>query len=127
MRAGFALLVAVASALPTTVSAQSMDKMLAKLAPAERAHQACILRGFEVARKDPRLRGADRMKTSIFNRAILDGTALDAKGGAVRVKGHWYAMSFKCDLTRDLLKATTFAYNLGKEIPRDRWDQLGLW
>lgn len=127
MRFGLALAAALTASWPTTVSAQSMEKMLATLAPAERAHQACILRGFDVARKDARLRGADRMKTSIFSRAVLDGTTLSAKGGAVRIKNHWYALSFSCDLTADLLKATSFAYDLGKEIPRGRWNELGLW
>jgi hypothetical protein len=104
-----------------------MDKMLAKLAPEERAHQACILRGFDIVRKDVQLRSADRMKTSIFGRAVLAGTTLSANGGAVRVKGHWYALSFSCTLTADLLKATTFSYHLGKEIPKPRWEDLGLW
>lgn len=127
MQGGYALSMALMLLVPTAAVAGSMENLLAKMAPEERAHQACILRGFDVARKDARLRGADRMKTSIFGRAVLDGTTLSANGGAVRVKGHWYAMSFSCTLTGDLLKATTFAYNLGKEIPKPRWDDLGLW
>lgn len=127
MKMRYLLLVSLALAAPTAAVAGPMEKMLAKLAPEERAHQACILRGFDVARNDGRLRGADRMKTSIFGRAVLAGTSLSANGGAVRVKGHWYAMRFSCTLTADLLKATTFSYELGKEIPRPRWDDLGLW
>jgi hypothetical protein len=127
MQAGYALTVALMMVVPTAAVAGSMEKLLAKLAPEERAHQACILRGFDIARKDARLRGADRMKTSIFGRAVLAGTTLSANGGAVRVKGHWYAMSFSCNLTGDLLKATSFSYNLGKEIPKPRWEDLGLW
>lgn len=127
MQGGYALTAALMMLVPTAAAAGSMEDLLAKLAPEERAHQACILRGFDIARKDARLRGADRMKTSIFGRAVLAGTTLNANGGAVRVKGHWYAMSFSCTLTSDLLKATTFSYNLGKEIPKPRWDDLGLW
>jgi hypothetical protein len=121
------LAVLLLSSFAGVTAAQSLEKMLATLAPEERAHQACILRGFDIARKDARLRGADRMKTSIFGRAVLDGTTLTAKGGAVRMKGHWYAMSFTCELTASLLKANSFSYVLGNEIPASRWAELGLW
>lgn len=67
------------------------------------------------------------MKTSIFSRAVLDGTSLSAKGGAVRSNHRWYALSFSCDLTEDLMKAQSFKYELGEEISKDKWDDLGLW
>jgi hypothetical protein len=127
MTARIALFVSLMLAAPSAMAAGPMDSMLEKLAPDERAHQVCILRGFDIVRKDAQLRGADRMKTSIFGRAVLAGTTLSANGGAVRVKGHWYALSFSCTLTADLLKATTFSYHLGKEIPKPRWEDLGLW
>ena len=50
-----------------------------------------------------------------------------AKGGAVRVKKHWYRLSFECELTPDQMKATSFSYKLGAEIPREEWEDLGLW
>ncbi|MEO8651285.1 MAG: DUF930 domain-containing protein [Hyphomicrobiaceae bacterium] len=127
MKGRFLPLVALVLAAPTGAVAGPMDKMLKKLAPEERAHQACILRGFDIAQKEKRLRGADRMKTSIFSRALLQGTTLNAKGGAVRMKGHWYAMGFTCTLTDNFLKATTFSYDLGAEIGKKDWDRLGLW
>jgi hypothetical protein len=127
MKVCYSLLGLLILAPSTAMAASKVEQQLAKLAPEERAHQACILRGFDVVRKDAQLRGADRMKTSIFGRAVLAGTNLNANGGAVRVKGHWYAMSFSCTLTSDLLKATTFSYELGKEIPKPRWEDLGLW
>ncbi len=103
------------------------QRALASLAPYERSHQACIIRGLDALHKDKRLRTADRMKTSIFSRAVLDGTSLSAKGGAVRSNHRWYALNFNCDLTEDLMKARTFKYELGQEIPKDQWDDLGLW
>ena len=78
-------------------------------------------------KRDPLLRGADRMKTSIFKPAVLKGTKLTAPGGAVRSKGHWYALSFSCDLTSDWMKATSFSFALGAEIPERNWEDLGLW
>lgn len=127
MTARIALFVSLMLAAPSAMAAGPVDSMLEKLAPEERAHQVCILRGFDTFQKDKQLRTADRLKTSIFSRAQLDGATLQAKGGAVRMKGHWYAMEFKCTLTSDLLKARSFSYNLGGEIRKADWTRLGLW
>jgi hypothetical protein len=108
-------------------SAASIDKALRKLGPEERSHQACIYRGLEVIRRETPLRRADRMTTFVFGRAVLDGTHLTAKGGGVRADGHWYALSFACDLTADYMQARTFTYKLGPEIPKKDWDKYGLW
>lgn len=121
------LAAAIASWIAAEASAQSLEQSLAKLAPEFRSHQACILRGLETVRREPSLRKADRMKTSIFSQAVLAGTRLTAKGGAVKSGSHWHALSFTCDLTAGLMKATSFVYALGAEIPEREWEQLGLW
>ena len=113
--------------MPALVAAGAFDDALRKLEPEERSHQACIIKGLDAVRRDPRLRGADRMKTSIFSRAVLKGTLLTAKGGAVRANNRWYALSFTCTLTPDYMKATSFFFELGAEIPRQRWEQYDLW
>jgi len=117
----------LASCLPLLTGAGPFEATMRKLDPEERSHQACIIKGLETVRRDMRLREADRMKTSIVGRAILDGTRLTAKGGAVRVKQRWYSISFTCSLTADFMKATTFIFELGAEIPKSRWDEYGLW
>jgi hypothetical protein len=38
-----------------------------------------------------------------------------------------YGLQFKCDVTADQMKALTFTYEIGKEIPEDKWEDLGLW
>ena len=113
--------------MPAPLSARSLENSLAKLTPEFRSHQACILRGLPVVRKERALRSADRMKTSIFRPAVLEGTRLTAPGGAVRSAGHWYAVSFTCDLSSDWMKATSFTFRLGNEIPKADWERLGLW
>jgi hypothetical protein len=50
-----------------------------------------------------------------------------AKGAAVRTPQHWYALSFTCTVSSDQMKATAFTYELGKEIPKETWDEVGLW
>lgn len=124
-RAGLA--VVVLCALPAAVQAGKAEDSLAKLDPTFRAHQACILRGLDAIRRDPVLRAAVHMKTSILSPADLNGTTLVAKGGAVKAQSHWYALSFTCQLNADFMKATSFTYKLGAEIPERDWERLGLW
>ena len=126
MHKSLLMLVAAASA-PLLAGASPFEQTLRKLDPEERAHQACIIKGLETVRRDARLREADRMKTSIFGRAVLEGTRLTAKGGAVRVKQRWYAIAFTCTLVPDYMKATSFVFELGAEVPKSRWDEYGLW
>ena len=118
---------ALGTLLTTGAAAESMERSLAKLTPEFRSHQVCILRGLEAVRREAALRKADRMKTSIFSQAVLAGTKLTAKGGDVRYGNHWRALSFTCDLTADLMKATSFPYVLGRDIPQGEWEDLGLW
>ena len=108
-------------------SATSLEQTLAKLDPEERSHQACALKALDVLRRDPRLRQADRLKSSIFQRAQLAGVMLNAPGGAVRAGGRWFSISYSCSLTRDYMKATSFTFTLGKEIPKEEWQGRGLW
>ncbi len=110
-----------------TAAAASIEQALRKLGPEERSHQACIYKGLEVMRRETPLRRADRMTTLVFSRSVLDGTQLTAKGGGVRADGHWYALSFACQLTSDYMQARTFTYKLGPEIPKKDWDKYGLW
>lgn len=126
MGLGLALGLVAAGAWQALASDQ-FTQTLSKLDPEERSHQACIIRGFDAVRADPRLRKADRMKTSILTPAVLKGATLTAKGAAVRAANHWYALSFVCSLTPDLMKATTFSFTLGPEIPKQKWNELGLW
>lgn len=114
-------------ALAAAAHAGPIDQALLKLAPEERARQACIIKGIETVRKDKRLRQADRMKTSIFSPAQFNGAVVTATGGAVRMQHHWYALKFTCSVTSDQMKATSFSFELGQEIPKEKWEDYGLW
>ncbi|MGD9805144.1 MAG: DUF930 domain-containing protein [Hyphomicrobiaceae bacterium] len=127
MLRGISAALVLSLCVPTSASARSLENALAGLSPEFRSHQACILKGLSAVRREPRLHKADRMKTSIFSPAVLDGTRLTAKGGAVRSAGHWYSLSFSCNLTNDWMKATSFSFDVGREIPERDWEQLGLW
>jgi hypothetical protein len=104
-----------------------MEDALKKLDPEERAHQACAIKGVDTLRRDKRLPGADRIKTRVTGAAALDGSVVTGQGGAVRAKGRWYALKFTCTVTADRMKAVSFTYELGQEIPEAKWDDYGLW
>ena len=112
---------------PTAGRAGAIEDALRKLAPEERANQACAIKGMDTLRRDRRLPGADRVKSSIADPAHFDGKVITAKGGAVREKGKWYALQYTCTVTSDQMKATSFTYVVGKEIPEAKWEQYGLW
>jgi hypothetical protein len=111
----------------TPAFAASMDQTLMQLEPEERAHQACILRGIDTLKRAKKLKKIDRLKTSILSRATFDGSNVVAKGAAVRADGRWYRLTFSCAVGENQMKATSFVYELGAEIPEDRYEDLGLW
>ncbi len=114
-------------AWPLAAHAGSINDQLLKLDPEERAHQACIIKGVDTIRRDRKLPGTDRVKTSIGGRAAYTGKQVSSKWGAVRAKAHWYALKFTCDVTPDQMKALTFTYEIGAEIAEAKWEDLGLW
>jgi hypothetical protein len=119
--------VAALIVLTQTASANAVDRALAKLDPEERAHQACVILGVDTLRKDRVLPHADRMKTGVLGRAKFTGTRVTTVGGAVRSNHRWYRLSFDCTVTANQMKAKTFTYKIGPEIPRKKWDEIGLW
>jgi len=70
--------------MPALAIAGSFDDALRKLEPEERLHQACIIKGLDTARRDARLRNADRKKTSIVNRAVLNVLDCQRRRGACK-------------------------------------------
>ncbi len=105
----------------------SMDRVLKELDPEERAHQACTLRGLGAIRQGTHLRGIDRIKSSTHSRAVFKNNVVTATSGAVRAGHHWYSLKYKCAVTDDQMKAKSFDFQLGAEIPEDKYEDYGLW
>jgi hypothetical protein len=119
---------ALLACIATAAQAAPIDKALMKLDPEERAHQACIIKGLDKIVADKTLPGADRMKTGVLGTAkFIAGTRVTTVGGAVRAKHKWYRLSFDCTVTADQMKATAFTYKIGAEIPKETWEEIGLW
>ncbi len=120
-------LIAALICWPLVAHAGSNERVFAKLAPEERAHQACILLGVDKIRKDKALPRADRMEASVRGDAKFTGTRVTSTDGAVRANHLWYHLKFDCTVTANQMKATAFNYTLGSAIPREKWDDIGLW
>jgi len=114
-------------AIPGTAAASSIHDQLLKLDPEERAHQVCVIKGIDTMRRDKKISKPDRIKTSITGRAKYTGSQVSTTGGAVRAKSHWYKLKFTCEVSSDQMKALSFNYEIGDEIPESKWDDLGLW
>ena len=108
-------------------AASSIERQLAKLGPDERAQQACVIKGLTKIAADKKLPGADSIETGAVSNAVVAGTKVTAKGGAIRAKHKWYKLTFDCTVTGDQMKATAFTYTIGAEIPEAQWEKVGLW
>jgi len=120
------LLTVVSGAAPALADA-SMDRVLKELEPEERAHQVCGIRGLDAVRKGSHLKGVDRVQASIGKPAVFKNNVVTANAGAVRAKNHWYMLTYTCAVTSDQMKATSFDFKLGAEIPEAKWEDYGLW
>lgn len=126
----FVTLFAVGAAISGSGAAladASMDRVLQKLDPEERAHQACSLRGLDAIRKATRLKAIDRLKSSSRSLATFKDNVVTANGAALRAQHRWYALKYTCAVSDDQMKAKTFDFQLGAEIPEDKWEDFGLW
>jgi hypothetical protein len=121
-----ALCALAVACLPAVARAGSWERALAKLDPEERAHQACAVMGLDLIVKEKRLK-VDRLKSDITSRSTFKDNRVLSKGAAVRANHHWYRLKYDCKVTQDQMKALSFSYELGNEIPEDRWEDLGLW
>ena len=67
------------------------------LAPSERLEQLCDYTAMAQIRKDGRHFRPDRAVASATADAHSHKDTIEAKGGAFRSRGKWYALSFVCD------------------------------
>ena len=96
------------------------------LAPEERLEQLCDYTAMASIRKDNESFRPDR---AVANASAepASSTYIEAKGGAFRSHGKWYALSFTCTATPDHMAVVSFHYTIGAEIPEANWASDGLW
>ncbi|MEP1879289.1 MAG: DUF930 domain-containing protein, partial [Roseibium sp.] len=56
----------------------------------------------------------------------LNGQDVEAPGAAIRRTGRWYELHYNCRIMLEGWEIQSFAYAVGDEIPRWRWEALNL-
>ena len=124
---------AIATAAVTLTAAQAaglsadLQRVLKLLEPVDRLEQICDYTAMVQIRKDSHHFHPDRAVASAMKKPKIGPNTIEAKGGAFRSRGHWYAMSYSCAATPDNMQVTSFRLKIGKEIPEAEWTKLGLW
>ena len=96
-------------------------RALPLLAPQERIIQLCDIEALAQVRQQRADFQPDLVVPYAMAEVKLAGGAMEAKGGAVRSRHHWYELKFNCTVAPDLKTVVAFEFLLGKEIPRDQW------
>lgn len=50
-----------------------------------------------------------------------EGRVLDVPRGAFSMGGQWYDVSFRCTVDQDATRVTSFAFQVGRLVPRSEW------
>jgi Domain of Unknown Function (DUF930) len=114
-------------ATPATARENRFLHSLLTLAPTDRLVQLCDFTVMRRIGKEHRKFRPDRAVAGARAESKISNHTVDAKGGAFRSRGKWYALSYTCTATPDHLKVLEFKYEIGKAIPEDKWAAYGLW
>ena len=110
-----------------TAGGNRLDRSLQVLAPEERLEQLCDYTAMARIRKEIKDFRPDRALASATAEPRIRADTIEAKGGAFRSRGKWYALSFTCTATPDHMEVVAFRYTIGPEIPEANWAADGLW
>lgn len=115
-------------AIVGSASAESrLERTLKMLTPTDRMAQLCDFTAMTSIRKDNRQYRPDRAVANARIDVKIIGDTIEAKGGAFRSRGKWYAMSYTCKTNAEHLSVLSFTYKVGAEIPQEKWAAYGLW
>ena len=115
-------------AIVGSASAESrLEHTLKMLTPTDRMAQLCDFTAMTNIRKDNRQYRPDRAVANARVDVKITGDTIEAKGGAFRSRGKWYAMSYTCKTNAEHLNVLSFTYKVGGEIPQEKWAAYGLW
>lgn len=124
---GFAVGAATVFAAHAAAADARFEKSLQMLAPSERLEQLCDYTAMTRIRQDVRHFRPDRAVANAIADVRVKNDTIEAKGGAFRSRGKWYALSYSCTASPDHLTVQSFQYTIGDEIPEAKWASFGLW
>jgi hypothetical protein len=103
------------------------EAMLQRIDPSERLEQVCEYAALTKIGRDKNHYHPDRVVIQAISPPKVSGDKMSGSGAALRSKGKWYQFDFHCQAAPDRLKVQSFSYDVGDEIPKDRWGKYGLW
>jgi len=125
---GASLLLAAAVAGGATAGGESrFTRSLKMLAPVDRLEQLCDYAAMTRIRKEHRPFRPDRAVAGAVKQPHIKDNTIVAKGGAFRSRKKWYELSYNCTASADHMSVVSFSYNIGPEIPEEKWKTYGLW
>jgi len=124
---GLAIGAASVMAAQAAAADARFEKSLQMLAPTERLEQLCDFTAMVEIRKDAGNYRPDRALANAMAEPSVAVDSIDAKGGAFRSRGKWYALSYSCAATPDHMSVVMFKFTVGPEIPEEKWAAYGLW
>jgi len=123
-----AVAVLILLAVPNAAFASAkLERTLKLLMPADRMAQLCDATAMARIRKDMAKFRPDRAVANATVDVVIAGNTLEARGGAFRSQGKWYALTYSCQTNDEHLKVLSFEYKVGDEIPQEKWAGYGLW
>lgn len=120
------LLVTLGSSGVAQARGRSFQDQLLTLSPEARVEQRCNEQATGVLAKERRLKAPDEVMAYAFADTASKGAYVDAPGAAIRDRGEWYKLAYKCQATPDGLGIVTFEYKLGPKVPRSDWAEHNL-
>ena len=106
---------------------ERIEKSLAKLGPEERLVQLCDLAAMQRIRKEKPDYKPDRAVADAVKPTVIAENTVKAEGGAFRSNKKWYALSYSCTASGSDMKVVKLDYQIGDEIPENKWASFGLW
>ncbi len=125
--AAVAMAVVVLTAGAAGARENRFERSLQRLAPVDRLEQLCDYTAMKRIRNDHRHLRPDRAVAGAAKEPRIKDDTIVAKGGAFRSRRKWYELTYSCTAAPDHLTVTSFSYNIGPEIPEDKWKTYGLW
>lgn len=97
-----------------------------KLMPDAQIEQVCNVRAMADVRRQRSDMRPEEVVAYAYGDTIISETAVRAPGGAVRSRGKWYRMSYKCETNEERTQVLQLEVEVGDEIPQAEWEEHNL-
>ncbi|MGY8635473.1 DUF930 domain-containing protein [Bradyrhizobium sp. 14AA] len=104
------------------LSAKSHDEQMQTLSSETRIEQRCNARAMGVIGREHQGFRPDEFVAYAFADPVIRGHLITAEGAALRSRGTWYHVAYRCETNDDGLRIQSFSYTLGTSVPRQEWN-----